>query len=124
MAYRTIKISINDSTGILTFNRPKVLNALNIETLKETKQAVLEFAKNVKVKVIILTGEQKAFIAGADIAEMKQMSPTEARKFSELGHDLMDTLHAKIICGIKEESNKRSIHNRPILELACQRVSY
>lgn len=92
MDYKNIKIDIQDCTATLIFNRPAVLNALNIATLKEIKAAVMDFEKRPTVKVIILTGEGKAFIAGADIAEMQGMNPSEALQFSELGHDLMHTL--------------------------------
>lgn len=87
MEYKNILIELKDSVAILTFNRPKVLNALNSETLKEFESALCELENNENVKVIILTGAgDKAFIAGADIKEMKDMDPVQAKEFSQLGH--------------------------------------
>ena len=65
----------------LTFNRPKALNALNGATLDALASALDQVSD--EVRVIILTGAgEKAFVAGADIAEMAALSPTEAASFS------------------------------------------
>jgi enoyl-CoA hydratase len=69
--------------GILRFNRPKVLNALNTETLLELNDAVDMVERDGEVSVLVITGEGKAFVAGADIYEMKDLSPEEARVFSK-----------------------------------------
>jgi enoyl-CoA hydratase len=60
-----------------------------METLLELKKAISELEKDNKIKVVILTGEGKAFIAGADIKEMSNLTPLEAKKFSEIGHGLL-----------------------------------
>ncbi len=70
----------------ITVNRPKSLNALNSQTLRELTQAVRDAADS---HVVILTGTgDRAFVAGADISEMAPMGPWQAREFSELGHVL------------------------------------
>lgn len=74
--------------GILSINRPDALNALNSSVLEELIQAIDMANKDEEVHVLILTGEGRAFVAGADIGEMKDMSPTDARKFAETGIDL------------------------------------
>ncbi|SFC72100.1 enoyl-CoA hydratase [Bacillus sp. OV322] len=56
--------------GIVKLNRPNVLNALNTRMVSEVAQAFLEFEKNERIKVLLLTGNGRAFAAGADIAEM------------------------------------------------------
>ena len=66
-----------------------MLNALNIETISEITSAVEELDADKKVKVAVLTGEGKAFIAGADIKQMSEMTPLEGKKFSELGHNML-----------------------------------
>src|SRR6266849_736399 len=87
MAYENIQVSREGPVATLTVNRPKALNALNSATLRELLQAVREAAES--SRALILTGAgDKAFVAGADIAEMAPMTPWSAREFSELGHVL------------------------------------
>ena len=79
-----------DGLAVVTVNRPKALNALNSATLAELGDMARALAADDSVRVVILTGAgDKAFVAGADIAEMKAMSATEGRTFSELGHASM-----------------------------------
>src|SRR5467141_48484 len=86
MAYENILVDRDPTISTLTVNRPKALNALNSQTLRELTLAVRECADS---RVIILTGAgERAFVAGADIAEMVPMGPWQAREFSELGHVL------------------------------------
>ncbi len=89
MSYENITVEKKDAVGIIKINRPKALNALNIETVKEVTDAVRELEQDKKIRVAILTGEGKAFIAGADISAMVDMTPSEAKKFSELGHNML-----------------------------------
>jgi len=87
MEYKNILVSVENEIGILTINRPKVLNALNMETLREIQSGVQEIRENVTLRVLIITGAgEKAFVAGADIQEMSEMSSIEALDFSKLGH--------------------------------------
>jgi enoyl-CoA hydratase len=90
MAHKNIKIEKKEGIATLKINRPQVLNALNKETISEITSAVEELDADKNVKVVILTGEgEKAFIAGADIKQMSEMSSLEAKKFSELGHNML-----------------------------------
>lgn len=83
--FETLNFTISDEVGILVINRPDKLNALNIQVLRELKGALTEL-KQAPIRGLIVTGEgEKAFIAGADIAEMKPLEPGEALAFSELG---------------------------------------
>ncbi len=87
MEFKNILLSFEGEIGILTVNRPKALNALNMETLKEIQAGIQEVRGRSDVKVLIVTGSgEKAFVAGADIAEMKGMNSIEALNFSKLGH--------------------------------------
>jgi enoyl-CoA hydratase len=92
MQYRNLLVEIKDTTAIVTFNRPAVLNAMNTETVTELGEAIAALGENSRVRVIILTGAGKAFIAGADIAEMSTKTPAQARAYSELGHRVMNTI--------------------------------
>jgi enoyl-CoA hydratase len=90
MAYKNIKIEKKDGIATVKINRPQVLNALNKDTISELATAVEELDADKSIKVAILTGEgDKAFIAGADIKQMAEMTPLEAKKFAELGHNML-----------------------------------
>jgi len=88
MTYKHIIVEKKGNVGIIKINRPNVLNALNKDTVRELVQAVADLEDDKTIKAAILTGEGKAFIAGADIKQMKDMSPLEAKEFAELGHSL------------------------------------
>jgi enoyl-CoA hydratase len=78
---------------IVKISRPKALNALNTETLQELKEALDEAARDNGVRAVILTGEgEKAFIAGADIAEMKDKDAADGVRFAQLGHEVTKLL--------------------------------
>lgn len=80
-----LEIEIANKVAVLTINRPDALNALNPNLLTELNMAIAEFEVDDDVGVVILTGAGKAFVAGADIAEMAEMSPREAQFFAEIG---------------------------------------
>jgi enoyl-CoA hydratase len=69
----------------LTISRQEALNALNMDVLKALSTAVDDIERDASIRVLLLTGAGKAFVAGADIAEMQALSPAEARAFAELG---------------------------------------
>ncbi len=80
-----ILLEKKDRIYVLSFNRPKALNALNSEVLSELDSMIDAIAKDPEVDVVVITGKGKAFVAGADIAEMKEMDVHEARAFGEFG---------------------------------------
>ncbi len=71
MTYNTIATETDDNIGVITFNRPKVLNALSTEVRDELARAFTEMSLDNQIGAIILTGNEKAFAAGADIKEMQ-----------------------------------------------------
>lgn len=77
MAYSHIIVSMEDGYAVVQFNRPEVLNALNIKLMEELVQALENLDKDDAVRCIILTGNEKAFAAGADIKEMADASAVE-----------------------------------------------
>ncbi|MCL4464339.1 MAG: short-chain-enoyl-CoA hydratase [Firmicutes bacterium] len=86
MAYENLLFEKQDDVAIVTVNRPKALNALNAPTLRELEQVFTQLAEDESVSVVILTGAgEKAFVAGADIAFMQELTAIEARKFALLG---------------------------------------
>lgn len=81
------------SIGILKFNRPDVLNALNSQVFSELSSLLDQIEKEVIPKVLILTGSgDKAFIAGTDIKEMERLSSFEAREFASLARQAIDKI--------------------------------
>jgi len=90
MTYANLLIELKDNVAWIRINRPDKLNALNRTTLQELHSAFHSLSLDAKVRVIVLTGcGLKAFVAGADIAEMSGLSAIEARDFSKLGQNLM-----------------------------------
>src|SRR5262249_49312454 len=71
MSYQTILVETRGAVGLITFNRPKALNALNGELMRELAHALDAFEADAGVGAILVTGSEKAFAAGADIKEMK-----------------------------------------------------
>jgi len=95
VAYQNLIVETKDKIGIIKINRPAALNALNSQTIQELNDAVHELSENPEVRVIILTGEGKAFVAGADISEMKDMNKEEAMDFSRRGHKVFSFIESQ-----------------------------
>ena len=85
MAYKTLKYEINENIAKITINRPEALNALNSEVLDELNLLLDEVAKNKDLRVVILTGEGRSFVAGADIKEMSKLNAIEGKEFGKKG---------------------------------------
>ncbi|RMH42201.1 MAG: enoyl-CoA hydratase/isomerase family protein [Deltaproteobacteria bacterium] len=84
--YQTIRLERDGYLATITISREKQLNALNSQVLSELHAAVAELELDAAVRVVVVTGAgDKAFVAGADIAEMVDMDPAQARPFAELG---------------------------------------
>ncbi len=78
---------------LIKVSRPKALNALNTETLKELRLALLTAESDSAVRVLVIAGDgEKAFVAGADISEMKDITSHQATVFSQLGHEVTKLL--------------------------------
>lgn len=87
-----IRSERRDAVALLTLNRPDTLNALDREILLALEAVVGEVARDSSVRALVLTGEGRAFAAGADIEAMSHMSPREAQEFSRLGHRVFASL--------------------------------
>jgi enoyl-CoA hydratase len=86
MELANVVVEKENAIGIISMNRPNALNALNSDTLSDLKTAIKAMGDDPEVSVIIITGTgEKAFVAGADIKEMQDMSPLEARTFMHFG---------------------------------------
>lgn len=93
MTYENILFNVEEGIATITFNRPKVLNALNEESLKELSHALDKIPADEDIRVLILTGAgEKSFIAGADISMFPKFNVLKAKLFSEKGRNLMNKL--------------------------------
>lgn len=86
MEFKNLILEKDGKVAVLTINRPNALNALNSETLKELDCAINTISNDDEILTVILTGAGKAFVAGADITEMKDFNTIEGRKFGILGN--------------------------------------
>jgi enoyl-CoA hydratase len=104
MAYENILFEKKESIAYITFNRPKVLNALNRKTVEELRDALLDARDDSSVRVVILTGSgEKSFVAGADISELAKRTPIDGKEFSLFGQSvfhLLETIGKPSICAI------------------------
>lgn len=88
-------VILKEENGIaeVTINRPKALNALNSETLKELGSVINDISVNDNIKAVIITGSgEKSFVAGADIAQMSKLNSIEATKFSRLAQNVFSQI--------------------------------
>ncbi len=92
MEYQILNTEIVSGVAIVTICRPKAMNALNTRFFNEMDQLVAEISNNKEVKVMIITGDGKAFVAGADIAEMVDKNGEEGSEFSRLGQNTFSSL--------------------------------
>jgi enoyl-CoA hydratase len=94
MAYENVLLDKEDRVAILTINRPKALNALNNDTLLDIKSAITEIKEDSSIDVLIITGADKAFVAGADISFMQPLTAIEGRAFGALGQAVFRAIEA------------------------------
>ena len=87
MEYEILKTEIKDNIAIVTISRPQALNALNTRFFHEMDDFVAKISQMPDVRAMIITGEGKAFVAGADIAEMVDKDQKEGTEFSRLGQN-------------------------------------
>lgn len=83
MEFKNLTVKRVMNIGLISFCRPKYLNALNTETLLELDAAIAQLEADENIYVVVITGEGKAFVSGADIYEMKDLTPDQARFFSQ-----------------------------------------
>jgi enoyl-CoA hydratase len=104
MPFDNLLIDRDQAVATVTINRPKVLNALNTQTLDELRRAMLDLQHDEQVRAIVMTGAgEKAFVAGADINELAALSAASARDHGLAGQhvfDLIENLGKPVIAAI------------------------
>ena len=99
-----IDVGREDGTAVVTVNRPDAMNALDLDHLRELRDRLREAAHDDAVRVVVLTGAgERAFIAGADIKYMQDLTPLEAREWGGLGHataELLETMRKPTIAAV------------------------
>ena len=93
MTFENLLIERDEAVAVVTFNRPKVLNALNAHTLNELSTAIEAFRTDAGVRAVILTGSgEKSFVAGADINELAVQTPVEGKEHARRGQQIFDAI--------------------------------
>ena len=93
MGYKNILFDQEGGIAIITFNRPKALNALSTDLIAELSQAADKIAEEEAIRVLILTGAgEKAFVAGADITELATYNSLQAKVFAKKGHEAFNKI--------------------------------
>ena len=119
MSFENIIFEIQENIAVITFNRPKALNALNQALLEEFNTAISQIEENPEVRVLVLTGGGgKAFVAGADISQLAQMNSLQAKKFAACGQNIffrLENLPIPVIAAV----NGFALGGGTELSLAC-----
>lgn len=93
MSFENIIFEVENNIALISFNRPKALNALNNALFDELDQALDMVRADADIRVLVLTGAgDKAFVAGADIVELQQMSPLQGKYFSRKGQKVFSKI--------------------------------
>ncbi len=92
-SYTNIKLEKKTKIAYVTIDRPKVMNALNMQTMEELREAFHDLKSDKDIRVVILTGAgEKSFVAGADINELQRNNPVEAKEYTHKGQSVLNLI--------------------------------
>jgi enoyl-CoA hydratase len=104
MSFETLLVERDGAVAVVTINRPKVLNALNTQTVGEIERVIRDLQQDDAVRAIVLTGAgEKSFVAGADINELAVLSPAQGQQHGRRGQavfDLIERLGKPVVAAI------------------------
>lgn len=103
MEYKNLLVEKEAGLAVVKFNRPQVLNAVNIETILELEALLHELNGDANVRVIVLTGEGKSFVSGSDISRLAEMDSLKAREYSQIGQRVlsyMENIEKPVIAAV------------------------
>lgn len=104
MTLETLLVEREGAVAVVTINRPKVLNALNTQTIDELEQVMRDVQRDDAVRAVVLTGAgEKSFVAGADINELARLTPAEGQRHGRRGQavfDLIEQLGKPVVAAI------------------------
>ena len=92
--FETLKYEVKNNIGYITIDRPEAMNAISMTVLRELHSVFEQVNDDPEVKVAILTGNGKAFVAGADISQMSQLTGVEGHDMIKYGAGVMDLIEA------------------------------
>jgi enoyl-CoA hydratase len=122
MSEQAIKLTVEGNTALVTVDRPKALNALNTATLEQLEEALASVARQKEIRGLIVTGAgEKAFVAGADIAEMMNLNIEQSLAFAARGHRVFDALE-RLHCPTLAAVNGFALGGGCELALACDLI--
>jgi enoyl-CoA hydratase len=104
MSFETLLVERDAAVTVVTINRPKVLNALNTQTIGELEQVMREVQQDDGVRAVVVTGAgEKSFVAGADINELAVLTPAEGQQHGRRGQavfDLIERLGKPVVAAV------------------------
>ena len=89
MSYETLLFTQDEGIAVLTFNRPDKMNALNHQMRVELSEALDQVSRNPEIRVLVLTGQGRAFVAGADISALLEFDPLSGKKFAQKAQEVL-----------------------------------
>lgn len=114
-----VTFDLKNKVGLLTIHRPEALNALNEAVLEELEDVLTDIERKKEIHCLVITGSgEKAFVAGADIKEMQNLSEGEAFVFSQKGHAVFNKIE-NLYCPVIAAVNGFALGGGLELALAC-----
>src|SRR5205814_5802939 len=117
MSFENLLLDRDGPVAIVTINRPRVLNALNAQTIDELRRAMLELQRDAQVRAIVLTGAgEKSFVAGADINELAVQTPTAGREHALRGQHVLAAARRRL----NGRSEEHTSELQSLRQLVCR----
>src|SRR4030042_5381291 len=103
MSYETLLFTQDEGVAILTFNRPDKMNALTPQMRSEVAEVLDQVSRTAEIRVLLLTGQGRAFVAGADISALLELDPLSGKRFAQKAQEVLfklEGLEIPVIAGV------------------------